>query len=81
MKFQTENPIQVRLSATFLTAVGLPAATDVPLYGAAVEDGWLLADYRNGDGTITRYAVPPEHVIYVRQTQAESVAQAPARVR
>lgn len=80
MKFQTERPIDVRLSAEFLTAVGLPPGADVPLWAAEIEGGWLLADYRNGDGTITRYAVPAEHVIYVRQSVAEQVAPAPVRV-
>jgi len=80
MQFLTEQPIDVRLSATFTAAVGVAANTDIPLWKATLENGWLLADYREGDGSIRRYAIPSEHVIYVRQSQAASTLPEPQRL-
>jgi len=77
MKFLTDASIDVRLSAVARTAVGWPTDTDIPLWAASIEDGWLLADFKEANGDIRRYAIPPEHVVYVRQTQTPSTAQAP----
>lgn len=81
MKFRTDSPIDVRLSAVFRTAVGWPTDSDIPLWAASIEDGWLLADYRESNGDIRRYAIPPEHVIYVRQLHTPSSAPPPVRVQ
>lgn len=67
MKFDQRAPIDVRLSATFRAALGGLPDADIPLWAATIEDGWLLADYKEQSGDIRRYAIPPEHVIYVRQ--------------
>lgn len=80
MQFLTEVPLDVRLSAAFCAAVGVDPNTDIPLWAATLEAGWLLADYREGDGGIRRYAIPAEHVIYVRQSQAASTIPAPQRL-
>lgn len=81
MKFRTDTPIDVRLSATARTALGGLPDADIPLWGAEIEGGWLLADYKEANGGIRRYAVPSEHVIYVRQLLPEQTAPEPARAR
>ena len=59
LRFVTGKPIQAKVSF---------AANEVPLWAAQLtESGWLLGDFRESDGSLTRYAVPPSAVIYVKQ--------------
>ena len=60
LSFVTGKPIQAKVSWI---------ATEVPLWAAQLtESGWLLGDFRETDGSITRYAVPPSAVVYVKQS-------------
>jgi hypothetical protein len=78
MKFNTGAAIEVRLSAAFRAAIGMQQDADIQLWGAELgAGGWLLADYREANGDIRRYAVPPGHVIYVRQLMPQEITQAP----
>ena len=77
LKFDDGEPIKVRLSAVFRAAVGGLADEDIDLWAARIEDGWLLADYREANGDIRRYAVPQQHVVYVRQLMPQEVVQEP----
>lgn len=80
VKFLHGLPISVRLTPAANTALGIPDA-DVALYAAAMDDGWLLADYRDASGNVTRYALPPGSVVYVKQAltadQAGNVSMEP----
>ena len=80
LPFVTTKPILVRLAAVTATALGLPAATDVQLFACALVDGWLQADFRETNGDITRYVLPSESLLYVKQLQtvAEAGSTAPA---
>ena len=60
LHFVTGKPIQAKV--TWIT-------TEVPLWAAQLTDsGWLLADFKEADGSLTRYAVPPASVTYVKQS-------------
>lgn len=73
MKFAGGQPVLIQLTTPTATALGVTG--EVPLVGAILEDGWLLADYRNPDGSVTRYALPPDSVLYVKQNlTADQVA-------
>lgn len=65
MKFANGQPVLIRLASAAATALNAPG--DIPLVGATMEDGWILADYKNPDGSVTRYALPPDSVLYVKQ--------------
>lgn len=79
MKFVTGKAIQARLAPAVSIALGIPDA-DVPLWAAELEHGWLIATYKRADGSLTRYALPPGAVLYVRQdvTADEIGANPPA---
>lgn len=75
----------VRLSAVAASALGLQGSGEVELTAFQVLDGgWLQADYRNADGSMDRYLLPPGSVLYVRQRQTEdetgAAAPEPGRV-
>lgn len=69
--FIAGQPVLVRLSAAARTALGVPD-TEIQLYAANTVDGWLRADYREANGDITRYFLPPESVLYLKQLQPQS---------
>lgn len=62
----------VRLAPAVASALGLQPNADVELHAATVMGGWLQADYRNGDGSIDRYLLPPDAVLFVKQRQSEA---------
>lgn len=67
--FLDTAPVLIRLAPAARAALGV-ADADIQLKSATIRDGWLLAIYQDpGNGDVTKYLLPPDQVLYLRQLQ------------
>ncbi len=71
------QPVKVRLNAEVRTALNAPDQ-DIDLLSLAWQGGMLVADFQDSPTQITRYLLPPQSILYARQTIDQGPApQAP----
>ncbi len=73
----TADSVEIRLQIDVATALGIPSGANVPLYGVTLRDGWLLAEYRETTGQLTKYLLPPHAVLFVRQVRTTTTLPPP----
>lgn len=76
--FSDTSAALVRLTDAVTVALGAAVPTEFPLYRISLDpSGYMLADYRNPDGSLTRYALPPGSVLYAKQQLTAAVVNGP----
>ncbi len=67
--FTTALNVDLQLTSTALTALGLPSNTGVISVSQCLitDGGWLAAYHSPSANVVNRYVFPPQSVVFIRQ--------------